>query len=160
MRTKTLVATALSVLAVLGLGACGSSSKDATSNTTSTSEAESPIGDKPENETFCQQFVQQMQSVATASQQGNLEQISATFTELSTDAPTEIQPQFETIATALDTSANGGQQSATASSDVQAAIVNITTYVSKNCPNIDMTALAGLGGDAASMTTTTMAMAH
>lgn len=163
MRTKILAATALSLLVAFTLGACGSS-KSASDNTTSTSEAESPIGDRPENKEFCQTFAEQMQSIApqvSQMQQGTgsqnaTQQVADVFSEMATDAPTEIQPQFETAASSLDAIASGTQQSST-SADLQTSLTNISTFMTEKCPgvNVDLSVLAGIGGSTSSGATTT-----
>jgi len=160
------------VLVAVGLGACGSSNKSASNNsTTSTSEAESPVGDKPENTEFCAEYVQEMKGIqssaqaltqagqnmsqnptdpaavqqAVADMQAAANPMATAFDTLATDAPTEIQPQFEKVASGLSVIASGTlQEIPAASADVTAAMPQIQQFMAEACKDVDLSGLTDM----------------
>lgn len=153
MVSKRLLAMAVPVVLIaLLLGACGN--KNESANTTSTSEAQSPIGDSSENADFCNEFVQE-----TNTAHANSSELSTAMTTLATDAPTEIQPAFETLATGVNNDATA-TTSAQQSSTMASAWTQVETFMAKTCPNVNTSELQKMLGIDANTSTSTPATTH
>lgn len=140
----------VALLALL-LGACGGN-KSSSGSTTSTSEAESPIDDQAENTEFCAEWTDEL---STAKDQVTT---ATAFTTLATDAPTEMQPQFEQIAEGLDMVNSGDQQQvSTGQTQIAAALPGVTSFMETTCPGVDISGLPALLGVSGTGTTTTKA---
>lgn len=150
MVSKRLLGMAVPVVLVaLLLGACGNKNESANS-TTSTSEAESPIGDQSENAQFCTEFVSE-----TEKAKANSQELETVMVTLSTDAPTEIQPAFEQLATGVNNSTTS-TTTAQQNQSMEAAWTQVQTFMAKACPDVDITEMQTmLGIDASSSGTTT-----